>query len=206
MARFNEILTGRHNRFMQKLFQLKGGPPAPQLSSDLQMVHPIFHGAENRYLESWHRFGFSQVVTAVAAINSTTRLRNPLTSNVVAVLERVSVGEAAQADRLNLGMTVTNADLVVIATSAANRLDLRQQSQGPTLVVSNSDATHPGSLINSLLGLAIANTMYEFVFDDDGEIPLLPGQAVDLWSATVNIALTVSVVWRERALEEAERF
>src|SRR5882762_4396490 len=36
MARFNEILTGRYNRFLQKLLQMKGGPPSAQLASEIQ--------------------------------------------------------------------------------------------------------------------------------------------------------------------------
>jgi len=35
MAKFNEILAGRYNRFLQKLFQMKGGPPSAQLSSEI---------------------------------------------------------------------------------------------------------------------------------------------------------------------------
>jgi hypothetical protein len=53
MAKYNEILTGRYNRFIQKLFSMKGPAPAPQLSSDIAMQMSFFNGVENRYLEGW---------------------------------------------------------------------------------------------------------------------------------------------------------
>src|SRR6267143_2652575 len=202
MARFNEILVGRFNRALQKYLAIKGGPPSAQLATE---ISPQFQfnamGADFRYLEGWNRYGFVTGVGPAAAINSTMRFRNPATSNVVAVLEKATISEQA-IDVLRLGMVTTNADLVVIAPGANNRLDLRQQAAGPMILLSSSDATHPGSLISTLSTFEPANVPYEFIATDDQEIAILPGQAVDIWANTVNVQIVVSVMWRERFLED----
>src|SRR6266851_4747570 len=68
MARFNEILVGRYNRSLQKLLSMKGQAVMPQLASELQPTFSFFSGAENRYLESWERFGNRQPPAALATL------------------------------------------------------------------------------------------------------------------------------------------
>src|SRR5713101_6456511 len=91
MAVFNEIGIGRWNRFIQKITDIKGSPPARQLASEIVFQHPIFHGQENRYLESWDRFGVGLTVGPIAAQQSGVRLVNPSASNVIAVVEKAVV-------------------------------------------------------------------------------------------------------------------
>src|SRR5437899_5615173 len=123
MARFNEILVGRYNRFLQKLFQIKGSPPSPQLGGDIQPSFAVFSGVENRYLEAWQKFGNTIVAAAVAAQNSAVRIRNPVASNVVAVLEKVSIANAI-ADTITLNNQTADANLA--STAGSIRLDARQ--------------------------------------------------------------------------------
>jgi len=42
MAVYNEIGIGRWNRFIQKLTDIKGSPPARQLASEIVFQHPYF--------------------------------------------------------------------------------------------------------------------------------------------------------------------
>src|SRR5260370_25133401 len=95
MALHNEILVGRFNRFAQHLFGLKGGPPAPQLSSEIQISHPIFHGKENRFLESWTTWGSSTSAPATIGPNDGVQLRTPLTSYVLQKLDAITVSYTA---------------------------------------------------------------------------------------------------------------
>ncbi len=90
MAVYNEIGIGRWNRFIQKITDIKGSPPARQLASEIVFQHPIFHGQENRYLESWDRFGVGLSVGPIAAQQSGLRLVNPSGSNVIAVVEKAA--------------------------------------------------------------------------------------------------------------------
>src|SRR6266852_9029470 len=84
MAKFNEILTGRFNRALQKSLQLKGGPPAAQLASEIMPTLAHFRGREDRFLESWNLYGSAGAGVATAGIVTGFRLRNPKTSGVLA--------------------------------------------------------------------------------------------------------------------------
>ena len=59
MGHFNEILSGRFNRFVQKHFSMKGREGMPTLAADLGMTMSFNSGSENRYLEGWDLFGHS---------------------------------------------------------------------------------------------------------------------------------------------------
>src|SRR5437899_9413190 len=99
MALYNEILVGRFARGIQKYFGAKGSPPIKQLAGDLYIVHKLFNGAENRYLEGWSRFGWVAGQAAAVGNKSAVRLRNPPTSNVIAVIERISCSLASLATK-----------------------------------------------------------------------------------------------------------
>src|SRR5260370_24014979 len=98
MAYTNEILVGRVNRGLQKLFGIKGPSPVPQLASDVQAVHPLFNGVENRYLDGWNRFGAQTSQGASVGNISGFRIRNPSTSNVIAVFEKIAVSTSVAGD------------------------------------------------------------------------------------------------------------
>src|SRR5258708_34332947 len=89
MARFNEILVGRFNRFLQKWLSMKGGPPSPQLATEIQPNFNFFSGAENRALENWFLYGTFSSQAAVALQNSFFQLRNPSKSGAPAVIEAI---------------------------------------------------------------------------------------------------------------------
>src|SRR5262249_30276646 len=93
MAVYNEIGIGRWNRFIQKLTDMKGGPPARQLSSEIQVVHPIFHCVETRALESCYKFGFASATAGNVGVFSAPKIRNPAASNVIAVTEKIVVSK-----------------------------------------------------------------------------------------------------------------
>src|SRR5229473_5047766 len=106
MAVYNEILAGRFNRALQKLFGIKGPPAVPQLGGEIVPSVSMFYGVENRYLEAWERFGFQIVQAAVVGQAGSFRLRNPVNSGTIAVLEKITVWSGAAgaglADQSNL--------------------------------------------------------------------------------------------------------
>jgi hypothetical protein len=208
MARFNEILAGRYNRFLQKLFVLKGGPPAPQLSSEIGVGIVLFNGVENRYLETWDRFGQGVNVAAAATFLSGIRLRNPPGSNVIAVLERVGFSETL-ADVIAVRWGTATTDLATLQGGVGNRLDARQRPN-PTLILSsqNTAATVPaltGQFTIEAPDIP-AKTPVQLLAFEDQELTMLPGDAMQLEASTVNQNLRGFFWWRERALEESERF
>jgi hypothetical protein len=206
MARFNEILAGRYNRFLQKLFVLKGGPPSAQLASEVMPVFPFFTGVEHRYLEGWDRFGNSSSQAGVAAVVSGIRLRNPLASGTIAVVEKIFVHNAAAAvDQPLLQIGAIGTDLNTITTMTGVRLDSRGRPN-PTLINSRSAAVSAVNLTANLLQYALnANTQnFDLLVFEEQEITMLPGDALQVISNTVNTQMSVSFFWRERALEESE--
>lgn len=208
MAVYNEIGIGRWNRFIQKITDIKGSPPARQLMSEIGFVHGIFHGAENRYLESWDRFGMVFTVAASAANESAFQVRNPAGSNVIAVFEKVQIGNANAAVQQAVASSgIVAADLAVVAGSQNWRLDPRGRQQ-PTLLVSTQNSTPTVTSLIAQWGnvwLPVGGS-YDVIQDSIHEIPVLPGDGLRVVAQQVNAALAVAVIWRERFLEPAERF
>ena len=198
MALFNEILTGRYNRFLQKLFQMKGEAPAPQLASEISTTFSFFNGVENRFIETWNRFGNTLIAGAVAAQNSCVRMRNPAGSNVIAVVEKLTVTNGAT-DVVTINNQIADANLGTLGGSI--RLDFRQAS-GSAIILSLGNNVAGGS---NFAGSGVtANVAYDFIVFEEQELTILPGDQLDIRNVVVNNALRVSMIWRERALEESE--
>jgi hypothetical protein len=201
MARLNEILVGRFNRAFQKIYGIKGPPPVATLAPEIMPVHSIAGGIEHRWSESWTRYGFGVTVAAQAANTSAFRIRIPPGSNVLAVIERLSVSTGA-AQEIDLGYRINFAsDFAVIDTSVS--LDGRQVSNSVATLSHSILTAVPTAVIDRIL--LAANTPYNYFNDEDNEIAIPPNNALELVSTTINIAVTYSIQWRERFLEEGER-
>ncbi len=203
MARFNEILVGRYNRLVQKLFSMKGPASLVTISDEMMAVFPFFHGAENRYLEAWAKFGVTLLQPAVALNASGIRLRNPTGSNVVAVLEKILISNQAVADDVTAQLNGAAGDLATVAASG-QRFDVRGVTAS-TLIPSR--AAPAASIGGGFLRFTFpANALpVDVITADIQEIPLLPGDAIQIFSNNVNQALLVNFLWRERFLEDSER-
>jgi hypothetical protein len=203
MALYNEILTGRHNRFIQKLFGIKGRPPAPQLSGDIQMSHAIFAGEETRYLESWRRFALSLNIGPTAAQTEAGQLRNPAGSNVIAVLESISMtGSVATTMTISEAFTGV-ADLINIFAAAS--LDPRQGTVTGSVMQASTSAGGAVDLGVSVRRCGIGTVFSELMLAENQGWPLLPGQAYRFRQETVNMQTILCITYRERFLEEGER-
>jgi len=211
MARFNEILAGRYNRFLQKLFAMKGGPPSPQLASEITANFQLFGGVENRYLESWNMFGSAVQAPAVAGQVTDWQLRNPAGSNVIAVVERLFF-QKATVDAPPF-FTIIGQDTNKIGGDYAAGVGVRCLDNRPV----KGSTTTLGATLRVSIGNNIANTgavigaissqafvPVNFIQTDDQEIPLLPGDSLLVTTGDAGI-LYVSVQWRERFLEDSER-
>jgi len=214
MARFNEILSGRFNRALQKYFSMKGGPPAAQLASE---IAPNFQfnqmGVDFRYLEGWNRFFASSAGTVGNAGNSPTfRLTNDAGTNVIAVIEKLLVGTVA-ADKIDITFQ-NNQPLVsghvpnlgTILPSLA--MDQRQQG---TSLTQQSVLTASTSVVTNTAGVLAhkrqsqAGVDIDVITHEDGQIVMLPQTLLNIFSEAAASTLFVSVIWRERFLEDSER-
>jgi hypothetical protein len=203
VARFNEILVGRYNRFLQKLLTLKGGPPAPQLASEIGCGFVLFNGNENRYLEGWGLFGATTVVNpGGVGTTAAVQLRNPTPSNVIASITKVQVTPVTGGESFVLGIGGTNADLTT--PGAGNRFD-RRGIQASACIPSQT--TSGGVSPLSTIGRydTLVNVTYDLILHDAQEIPLAPGDAFRIDAQTTNQTFRLIMWWRERFLEESER-
>jgi hypothetical protein len=208
MARFNEILVGRYNRFLQKLLTLKGGPPAPQLSSEVGVTFNLFNGVENRYLEGWNRFAWSFLAGPTAAQTNGLRLRNPSGSNVVAVIEKITVWASGSATVPLVSIGDNNPDLETSASPAPAPLDNRQGTLAnhTSTLIASTGALSPASqrIIWQGSNTTVANVS-DVIWDENQEIPILPQRSITVQQIQVNTQLSAAFFWRERFLEESER-
>jgi hypothetical protein len=197
-------IPGRFNRLFQKLLSTKGGAIVTDIGGELIPVLPLFWGVENRYLEGWDRFGLAFAVAAGGAgNNSLVRLRNSLTSGVVAVIEKVFLWNPLTTQyRLFVGGPTPN-DLATAVTGLNSRWDARGR---PTSSLSLSQQNNAALVLGSFQFAynAAVNDRYDVIVDDDQEFPILPGDALTIGENIVNQALNAIVWWRERALEDSE--
>ncbi len=207
MAIFNEILSGRFNRALQKIFAIKGSPPVRQLGGEILPVHGIFSGVENRFLESWNRFAADGLVTAVAAVTSASMFRNPVTSNVIAVIERLSFSESVADPSLFVSQDTGTAAL---STAVGQRCLDNRAVKGSTStlgaacqVTQQTGFVVTGGIIFRIGLPALAD--YNLIVNENQEITVLPGDVIEVVTSNVNVNLTTNWMWRERVLEESER-
>jgi len=202
MAIFNEILAGRFNRGLQKFFSMKGRAVTPQLSGEVVPVLPFFWGLEARYLESWNRFGSFTNTAAVAAQNSVGRIHNPTGSGVIVVLEKLAFTHGIQGTvNLEYG---ANVDLATPSTIIGFDLRGGPQLGGSVCVVSS--ANNVGTFNTFAIPNIGANQQFDWILFDEQELLINPGNSISVRNSTVNDFLQVNFVWRERALEESEKF
>jgi len=205
MALYNEILVGRFNKLLSKLFSMKGQAPAPQLSSEITPGIVFSLGVEVRYLESWERYWAITVTPAVAAQTSLSQLQNRSTTGIVAVIESVTffTGLANSIEiSKNPLPTIFTSDLTTPVS--AIRDDLRSRPQS-SVICSFQNTGGALSLIRRVP--TVANVLaVDFILDDNMEVVLMPADVFRLNTQIVNDSLTVMYRWRERALEESEKF
>lgn len=159
-------------------------------------------GVEDRYLQGWNRFINSFAIAAVAAQFGNIKMRNPVGSNVVAVLERLTW--IAAGDNPQMGFGATTTDLTSIVVNTFSRLDPRGSPQ-PTLILSQqATATVFTGPVYVVSAGNTGGSNGEFIGNPDTQIPILPGQAVQVQSVVANQLATAAVMWRERALEASE--
>lgn len=226
MALFNEILAGRFNKQLLKLFNMKGQAPAPQVGGDiiadvtLEQDRP-----EWGWLKGELRFGAHLFVTNGGAFNSRVRLRLT-TPNVLCVVTsiRASSPSVGQTFSVFVGGASYNADLVDVPGGTVLPADSRvalvpggNWGQGaffPLLCTGqNSDTATAGTVFAH--GAAPINQTVELL---GGPLmmaspnSLIPNSTLlkfpiglDVRCGAANAQLEVSMYGYVRALEEGEQ-
>jgi len=206
MALFNEILAGRFNRFAQKHFSLKGSDGAPTLGADVGLTMSYLSGYENLYLQGWDLFAAGGSITAFAANAQSIQFRNPTGSGVVAtftVANWACVTANGGSAFLWRGNTLDQTNVFGTLsldprTKRAGSALIHSANNGNALIVLNGSQFNLGSL------LLPANVSVNFIATGT-ELPLLPGDTLQIVNTTLNQNMFYQVWWRERALEDSEK-
>jgi hypothetical protein len=208
MAIVNEILVGRYNRYVQKLFSMKGPAALNQVAGELQMSINFNAGAELRILEGWDLFSRSLNVLAGAATFSSMAFRNPAGSNVIAVLTGLTVSQnlADAGSMVLIGSRAATTDAVNVRV--AQGMDTRGRA-APTCIVSENNgsvvAVNIGGTLTNMAAAVAGAGSYVNMLTAVGEIPILPGSGFQIGNGVVTQQVWFTVSWRERFLEESER-
>lgn len=210
MARYNEILVGRFAQSIQKLFGIKGEVPVASLAGEIVVSHVLNSGRENRFLENWRTFGGQNTASAVAAQDSVIRFANPAGSNIVAVIESMTMfGSIAGGVVLEFAASGNNGNLLLPGTPAS--FDSRFSppgtgNNGAACFITENNNIGQGNHVPYAVFQLLVNTMTnEIINYDQQEIQVLPGADLQLRSQFLNGSLTANFRWRERFLEEQER-
>jgi len=211
MAGFNEILTGRFNRYLQKLTQIKGSPPVPSLATEMMPTIPTEPPelpVENRYLAGIDQFWLAITTGVVAAQNSAVRLRNPVGSNTLVTIEWLGLSETVN------DLTAPYLIMHILSNSAVIDLPSSQNASTPidgrtvrksTLIMSqNTNVGTPSGTFALQIPIA-ANGFFSLQLFEDMEIVMAPGTVIQFTTTVLNTQLQVSAKWRERFLEDSER-
>jgi hypothetical protein len=202
MARYNEILAGRFNRGLQKLFSMKGPSPSPQIASEIIAAVILENDRiEHLFLRNERYFGgTSHSGGAVGAINQF-QLFNPTGSNILAVVQLVLM-TADVGDRFVL--TIDNAAQGAVQP-AGTFMDTRY-FKGQTFGTQASGLQlrfgQPAALTGMRIGEIDAVTLSSARWDQP--VILSPGFGLNTQNVTLNVGSGVAFVWTERALEDSE--
>jgi hypothetical protein len=202
----NEIRAARFNRHLQKFLSMKGAAPAPLLSKEIAAHFLLEDGAaaDQRFLQSWETFGTGQNIGAGLGFNSGGQLRNPVGSNLIAVVEKSTFGVNAGVN-IEWSVGAQTADLPVLDVTAG--FDGRTRQFGANIIASHNPVGSgvAGLGVVGIFGTTPTPFVFDLILNENQEFPLLPGFAVQVRCLTPNTAINLSWKWRERFLEDSER-
>src|SRR5713226_244386 len=174
MARFNEILVGRYNRFLQRLLSMKGGPPAPQLASEIQPQFDVESiPVELRFLLGWHLY--QQTIGQGASVGNASgvQIRNPLTSGMVAVVTSLQISVSAL-EQVDISQTFggVTADLTNLFTG--QRADSRAKTNSGLALSSFAPVADLGGIVFAA-NIEANLRPYEYLNKEYEAITMYPG-------------------------------
>lgn len=197
----SDVWVGRINRWIEKLLDVKGGPTVVDVDPSIVIDVPFDRPADERFQLGWNSFGAAINTAAVAASNAQAQIRNPAGSNVVAVLESCIVQQLTATTRSSITLQEFTAQVDLTTVVTPTPMDRRMNFQGSNMIIS---ATGNGPFGNGVLGCVVSGISFQFIQYENQELQILPGDGIRLGNNTVNEAISVSFLWRERALEPSE--
>lgn len=198
----NEILNGRYNRFLARLFGIQGDTPSPQLSPEIQPGFDYPFQPEHYWLMSERLCTGALLISAVAAKRPVVQLRNPPGSGFLVVVEQIRT-VVASADPHCIGIGASATTLPILP--AAGQLLVRDTRSGPAIQVPAAQFAgdnEPPTMFppNITFTTSTANTSLV----TNVAAVLTPGFAVQAWIDALNTAMRCTMAWREVAVTPME--
>ncbi len=204
MAIANEILTGRFGQLLTRIFSMKGGNPAPQLSPEVQSTFEL------NDLDSWDAFlaqedlcCASDAVPAHAATFSAIALVNPTGSGVL-LRVRLSRAYSSPASLIHVA-PVSESQVLggswVNAGVPSQFCDTRRVGKPVGQLVDNNNL---GTPFNTQGVLCYSNGQLDRAEIGGADFVISPGFALVISAETVNCELHGSFAWTERAAVPSE--
>jgi hypothetical protein len=166
-----------------------------------------------RALEGWNRFVNWQTFAATAAQVGGVQIRLPQGSNVCVVIEQVVItntNAANQSYLLDYQNTGPTPDLTNPGAGIQFELPRGQSTQTAVVTWVNTGVVGIGTHIGQVF--LPASSTFQFITFEEQEIPMYApqnypwGAILRVWSNTVNVGGAVGFIWRERVLDDSERF
>lgn len=169
-------------------------------------VNMLLPADELLFHMGWRRHQRAATQAAVAAQAAIVKLRNPASSNVMVLLERVIVSAGAgvfiETGTSTLGDTT---DLATLVTPGTVNRDTRQatalSSGGCNAIISQTTSAVALTTGGSIFRIAVANTAYEL---PGAPWILVPGTSFQIGDSQLNDKLEYTFYWRERILNDQE--
>ena len=199
MPLVNEVLAGRWNRLLQRVFNIQSETPSPQLASEIVPVFEIARGLiEDRFGSGTRIAGWGGTVDASAVgVASSLRIRNPANSGVLVILEHVqAVDPASASNAFNLGVFLGNNDLAIPSTSFFRDLRADPSITHPAASVTRDNVLGAPGTPNRIGRQDTTAQSPAFVYR--GELVLPPGSFAQVWEDDLNTAYSTILYWRER--------
>lgn len=198
----------RVNRWVEHFLNAKGNVTVADVEPSMRVSTIFATGVEDRLYQGFNRYYASTVTAAVAAQTSGWQFRNPVGSNVVAVLERLFVKlnhTISTNSNVNFSRDATAPADLTGGTQRGVNLDIRAGGILSTAVTSQANTV--ASLNNVTFSVDVSggpNQGFDLVATVNQEIAVAPGDTWRIVDSTVNEIMLISVLWRERALETSE--
>jgi len=195
-------------RWSEQLRRMMGMAGVTDVSADLSPeISPVIvlegPTPDLAYLKGERQVFCAATVSAVAAMNSKARLRNPPNSGVIAILKSLTMVSPTTTDlRVNINQFTTDLTLVDTTVPDPRWGALGLAIPASTLVASttNSQASAPGG--EPMLEVTTLANVPVVLAEP---FPLLPGVAIDFGHPSVNIPLRFWVTWSERSFPVLEQ-
>lgn len=200
----NEVKRARFNDLLVRLFGMDAGPPAPFVAGELVPVFNVANPLDSdlRWIRTEKRYGGCIDATAGAGFPQV-RLRNPVGSGVLVILESIVMSSAA---RMVCGLGAVTTDIAQLPAAGTFAAHDSRAGISSGLILNRGaanltwDNNAPTQIQPNVFNVSGGGVPLIFL----RELVMGPGSGIDCWCPTAAATAQVSLGWRERPIDQLE--